>query len=117
MKNVGHLDRLEDFISLAKKGTKVQLEVNLHKQMVKELAQTEGTDDITDEKVINLFIADFVRKGAEGKPTVVRKMYSFNAINETEVDAKTTTHIANERLKMDYKRLKDAGIVFTEKYF
>ena len=37
--------------------------------------------------------------------------------DESTVDAKINKHVANERLKVDYKRLSEANIKIEEKYF
>jgi hypothetical protein len=50
-------------------------------------------------------------------PEKITKAYMISPINEKEVDDKTTRHIANERLRMDYARLKDADIFIEELFF
>jgi hypothetical protein len=57
-----------------------------------------------------------VSTGAAGAEKVT-KVYAISPINEVEVNAKTTRHVANERLKMDYARLKAAGVQFEERFF
>jgi len=41
----------------------------------------------------------------------------YESTEESLNDARINKSIANERLKMDYKRMKDANITFEEKYF
>ncbi|MFH1981562.1 MAG: hypothetical protein ABIL58_06955 [Pseudomonadota bacterium] len=111
-------ERLEEFITRARSGKPVQLRVMVFRSMVKQVVQSESTDDIQDESDMNLLMAAFtpVAKG-EIVGTKVTKVYAISPINEIEVNAKTTQRIANERLKMDYARLKAAGVKFEEKFF
>jgi hypothetical protein len=63
-------------------------------------------------------MADFLPAGTgAARPEKVSKVYAISPLNEVEVNAKTTRHVANERLKMDYARLKAAGVQFEEKFF
>lgn len=112
-----YTDRLEDFITLSKAGKKVQVDISLRKEMVKQTGHATGTDDIIDERVVNLFMADFTPQGMSDEKRKVSKIYAFCDINETETDEKIIRHTANERLKMDYKRLRDGKVQFEEKYF
>jgi hypothetical protein len=47
----------------------------------------------------------------------VPKVYIFGSEEESLTTAKMHKNIANERLKRDYQRLKDATIKIKEKYF
>jgi hypothetical protein len=47
----------------------------------------------------------------------VSKIYMYGSSEESLNDAKINKSIANERLKMDYKRLLDAKIILEEKFF
>jgi hypothetical protein len=51
------------------------------------------------------------------KPAKVTKVYAISPLNESEIDANTTRHIANQRLRMDFARLKEAKVIFEEMYF
>jgi hypothetical protein len=113
---IGRKTRLESFIELAKSGKQVKILVDLYTRDVKQLGHPEETDDVMDELDMCLLIADFIPMGLEGEPRVT-KVYAVCPINESEVDAKITRYTANERLKMDYKRLKDVKIEFEEKLF
>ena len=108
--------RLESFIELAKSGRQLKIQVDLYSRDVKQLGHSEATDDVTEESDMSLLIADFIPIGLEGEPRVT-KVYAISPIDESEVDAKVTRSIANERLKMDYKRLQEAKIEFEEKFF
>ena len=114
----GLKERLDDFIKLARAGQTVQLQVKVYKSLIKQVEQSESTDDIIVENDMCLLMADFTPiQSAREKPAVVKKVYAICPINEREIDAKTTRNIANERLKMDYARLKEANIRFEEQYF
>ena len=110
-------ERLEDFISLAKSGKKFQIEVNLRKEIVKQVTHPEETDNLEVERILYLLMADFTMVGAPGERHEVSKVYALGDINETEVDEKVTRNIANERLKMDYHRFRDAKIDYQEEFF
>ena len=65
-----------------------------------------------------MLMADFIpNQIAQGMPSMVSKVYAICPINECEIDDKTTRRIANERLRMDYTRLREARVKFEEKYF
>lgn len=113
---IGRKTRLESFIELAKSGKQVKIQVNLYSRDVKQLGRPEATDDVMEELDMSLLIADFIPMGLEGEPRVT-KVYAVSSIDESDVDAKVTRSIANERLKMDYRRLQDAKIEFEEKFF
>ena len=108
--------RLENIIELAESGKQVRILVDLYKKDVKQLGHPEETDDINEEIDMCLLIADFIPVGFEGAPRIT-KVYAVCLIDEIEMDVKITRSIANERLKMDYKRLQDAKIEFEEKFF
>ncbi|BBO87283.1 hypothetical protein [Desulfosarcina ovata] len=113
----GQNERLEDFIRLAMGGRKVSLKINLYRNLVKQVSQSESTDDIPIETDMCLFMADFIPTPLiPGYPEKITKVYALCSINESEVNDKTIRHIANQRLDMDYARLKNAGIVFESSY-
>jgi hypothetical protein len=109
-------ERLENFIELAKSGKKIKIMVELYTKDVKQIGHPEDTDDVLEELDMRLLIADFIPIGFKEKPRVT-KVYAVCPIYEKEVDAFTTRSIANERLKMDYKRLQKAKIEFEKKFF
>jgi len=113
---IGRKTRLESFIELAKSGKQVKILVDLYTRDVKQLGHAEDSDDVMEELDMCLLIADFVPVGLKGEPRVT-KVYAVCPINESDVDAKITRYIANERLKMDYKRLQDVKIELEEKFF
>jgi len=108
--------RLEDFISLARKGQEVNLTVTLDKQILTRKFEPYTVGEPEDEIDMYIFSADYVFI-VQGKTHEITKLYAFGVEGEP---LNTTTHnmtVANERLKMDYKRLREANIGFEEKYW
>ena len=115
---IGFQGRLDDYIKLAKSGKSIRLQTRLYRKWFKEVSHSNATDDLDIEMDKCLLMADFSPINAEqGMPEKITKAYMISAINENEIDDKTTCHIANERLRMDYTRLKEADILIEEKYF
>ena len=113
----GYMERLEDLIALAISRNKGQFEAKLRKEMVKQDMLPEETGEQTARKNRYLLIADFSMIGSGGKNRTVTKVYAFGDIQETVSEQEVIRSIANERLKMDYQRLRDAGIVCKETFF
>lgn len=114
----GMTERLEDLVRLARRGKKISLTINLYRKLVKETVQSESTDDIPIASDMCLFVADFKpTQSIPDQPSQITKVYAMGGINETEINDRTLCYIANQRLDMDYTRLKDAGIVFETAYF
>jgi len=113
---IGDYGRIEDFIALAKEGGKVDLEIELKKQLVTQKVPQGVTEDMKDEIDMYLLTADYIFK--VGKDTkLVSKVYVFGSSEEPPDVLKVNSNVANARLKMDYQRLKDTKITFEEKYF
>jgi hypothetical protein len=112
----GKFQRLEDFIALAKQGKKVKAGIVLKKQLVQEKVHPEETLDMSDAVGMYLLLADYTLAGG-GESGSISKVYAFGSTEEALDSARVTKSVANERLKMDYRRLKDAGIACDEKYF
>ena len=108
--------RLEDYVVLAQQGKQVRVDVKLRKQLVQQKVHPEETTDLRAEIGMYLLMADFTLT-VEGESCVVTKLYAFGAQGEPLETAGASRSIANARLKMDYKRLKDATIAVDEKYF
>jgi hypothetical protein len=114
----GLKERLDDIIKLARQGHTVTLDIQVYRNLVKQISRSESTDDIDIETDLVLLMADFIPTPARtAGGAKVTKVYAVSPLNESEIDEKTTCHIANQRLKMDFSRLKDAGVKFEEKYF
>jgi hypothetical protein len=55
----GQTERLEEFIKSARSGKSVKLSVCVYTSMVKQVVQSESTDDIQIESDMNLWMAAF----------------------------------------------------------
>jgi hypothetical protein len=113
---MAELVRIEDFIALANEGKKVDVTISLKRQIVSQKVHPEETEEMKGELDMYLLIGDYsFTVGGETKK--VSKIYVYGSSEESLNDAKINKSIANERLKMDYKRLQDAKITLEEKYF
>ena len=110
------INRLAYFIDRAKGGKKVTLEVVLRKQFVEWATHPDETDDMTGITRTYLLLGDFICE-CEDEVATISKIYVYGFVAEPTEVRKVNTSVANERLKMDYQRLKDASIMFEEKYF
>ena len=108
--------RLEDFISLAGKGEEVALTITLNKQILTRKFEPYTVGEPDDEIDMYIFSADYVFL-VEGKTHEVTKLYAFGGEGELFNITKRNITVANERLKMDYKRLREANIGFEEKFW
>lgn len=113
---MAELVRIEDFIALATEGKKVDVTISLRRQIVSQKVHPEETEEMKGELDMYLLIGDYsFTVGGETKK--VSKIYVYGSSEESLNDAKINKSIANERLRMDYKRLQDAKITLEEKYF
>jgi hypothetical protein len=108
--------RLEEYIDLAREGKKVSVEVGLRKDTVTQKVHPEETETMSREMSMYLLIGDFIFK-VDGEERKVSKVYMYGSAEESLDAARIDRHIANQRLKMDYQRLKDVKIEVEEKYF
>jgi hypothetical protein len=108
--------RLENFISLTRKGEKVDLTITLNKQIFTRKFDPYTMGDSEDEIDMYMLSADYLFVVA-GETKEVTKYYVSGIEGESLVATKDNISIANERLKMDYDRLKKAKIVFLEKFW
>jgi hypothetical protein len=107
---------LEDFIRLAKEGEDVRVSVKLRKLNIPAKVHPAHTEEGKSETESYLLIGDYtcsVREEVQKVP----KVYMFGSADESLKAAKMHKNIANERLKRDYRRLKQAKIKVEEKYF
>jgi len=112
----GHFNRLEDFIALANKGKKVTVSIELRKQLVTEKLHPKDTLEQKGEIDMYLLRGDYSFKvGEEVKK--ISKVYVFGSAEEPLKLTSENKSIANLRLKMDYKRLREAKITFEDTYF
>lgn len=108
--------RLEDFIGLARKGIDITLEITLRKHIITEKIHPEQTEEMKGEIERYLLLGNFAFRAA-GEEQTVSKVYMIGSMEESRENANVNKNIANERLKMDYKRLHDSGLSFEEKFF
>lgn len=109
-------NRLEDFISIARKGEKVDLAVVLNKRIFTRKFDSYATGDPEDEIDMYILSADYLFVVA-GEAMEVTKYYVSGIEGESFIATKNNIYVANERLKIDYKRLREAKIIFLEKYW
>ena len=107
---------LEDFIRLAKEGEDVGVSVELRKQNMPVKVHPAHTEEGKSETESYLLIGDYTcRVGKEVHK--VPKVYVFGSAEESLKATRMNKNIANERLKRDYNRLREAKIKVEEKYF
>ena len=112
-----HVYRLEDIITLVQEGIETEVEVALRKERFSQKVHREETEEMRDELDLFLFVADYTVKYDDHTDSV-SKVYMYTSAEQHSLDAiRTERHIANERLKADYKRLKEANITIDEIYF
>jgi hypothetical protein len=112
----GNLQRLEDYVALASEGKRVSGTVELRKQPIKQKVHPEDTTNLSDEIDMYLLLADFDMT-ADGHTQKISKVYALGSSEESIDSSRVNRSVATERLKMDYARLKKAGIKLQEKYF
>jgi hypothetical protein len=112
----GELLRIEDFIALAKEGKDVAVTVDLRKQAVSQKVHPGNTEESKGELDMYLLLGDYRFKVGKWEKLVL-KVYMYGSAEESLNDAKINKSIANERLKLDYERMRGANINFEEKYF
>ncbi len=108
--------RLEDFISFAKTGAKIDADINTGKQFVSQKVHPGNTEEMKHELDMYLLSAVFTFKVGSDKRQV-SKVYVLASAEESADDAKINLQIANARLREDYKRLRDVNVSFEERFF
>jgi hypothetical protein len=109
-------NRLEGFITLAKEGKEVNLDIDLKKQIVAQKVHPGDTEEMRNEIEMYLLSGEYTfRVGSESRH--ISKIYVAGTVRETLDDTKQNISIANARLDMDYKRLREANITFKKKHF
>ena len=106
--------RLEDIISWAKQGKEIKADVVLTKQQIIQKVLLEAGD--AEEIDAYLLIGDFTFQ-VDGKSCKVSKTYLRGYTSEPLDVFAANKNIANDRLKMDYQRLMEAGIKLEQKFF
>ena len=116
MTELVEFNRLEDFITFAKKGENIDLSVFLNKQMFTRKFYPDTAGDAEDEIDMYILSANYVFT-IEGVETEVTKFYASGIEGESPDIMIRNIYIANKRLKADYQRLKEAHIIFAEKFW
>ena len=108
--------RLEDFISFAKTGTKISTDIDLAKQFMSQKVHPGNSEEMKGEMDMYFLSAVYNFK-IGGDLRKVSKVYMLSSAAESGDNSRINAQIANARLREDYKRLKDVGIAFDEKFF
>ena len=112
----GKVPTLNDFIRLANEGKDVKVGVSLRKEMFIQKTHPLNTEERRGEIDAYFLIADFTCD-VHGEFYKVPKVYMFGTASESLDIARFHKLIANDRLKRDYQRLKEAKIKVQEEYF
>jgi len=108
--------RLEDFIARARGGEKIGLTVRLQKQSFAQPVPPLHATGMKSERELYLLVGEFLfRAAADMVP--VSKVYAYGFPGEPDHNAQVNAGIANERLKVDYERIREAGIEFEPKFY
>jgi len=83
---------------------------------VKQKVHPEETEEMRDEVDMYLLIGDFTFM-IDDRPRTISKVYVLGSMGEPSDATKINRSIANERLKMDYRRLKEVNMTFEERFF
>lgn len=108
--------RLKDFIVLAKGGRRIEADIELRRQIVMQEVYPDEAQARRDEVDAYLLMGDYNFE-VEGESYKVSKVYLMGFQREALYIADLNKSIANKRLKMDFRRLKDADIKVVSKYF
>ena len=108
--------RIEDFIALAKEGKDVNVTIDLRQEFISRKMHHGDTEELKGELAMYLLFGDYTFKIGDWEK-VVSKVYMYGSTGESLNDTRIAKSIANERLRLDYQRLKDVNIHFEEKYF
>jgi hypothetical protein len=108
--------RLEHFIALAKEGKDIYASVNLIKKIVTPTVHPEETEDTKSNSDMYLLLGEY-NFAVAGEIQKVFKSYAFGTFAQSKDSMAQNIFVANERLKIDYQRLRKARIMFEEKYF
>ena len=109
-------NRLDDFITIARKGKEVELTIVLDKRIFKRKFAPSTMGDPGDEIDTYILAANYVFV-VEGKIREFTKFYAFGVEGDSPSAVQREIDVANERLKMDYKRLREAKIIFLELFW
>ena len=109
--------RLEDFISLAKQGKQIQVLIDITKKIVTPVVDPlQKPEDEKGNNNMYLLIGEYSFTVA-GEELKVSKVYAFGTFTHSRDSLEQNMSYSNDRLKMDFNRLKEVKIKFEEKFF
>ena len=111
------LGRIEDFIALANEGKDVNVMIDLRREFMSRKMQPGDTEELKGAIDIYLLFGNFTFKIGDWEKVVSKAYMMYGSTGEYLNNIRIKKRIANERLKMDYRRMKDVNIHFEEKYF
>jgi len=108
--------RLEEVMRIANEGKRVDMEVELKKLPI--IHESHAKEEHYPSKKINTYLLmAYYNFKIDDQSHRISKVYMIEnaegSLNALQIDE----DIANARLRVDYKRLKDAHINFHEKFF
>ncbi len=108
--------RLENYIALSRTGEKVEGAVELSRRSIRMSIESNGDLGPGMETTAYLLLGTY-RFRVGGKVREVSKVYAFGPDNQHTGQGDQARKVANERLAMDYARLREGSIRIEEKYF
>jgi len=108
--------RLADYIALAKEGVKVEGSVDLSRRAIRMNIGSNGDFAAGAQMEAYLLLGTY-RFSVGGERHEVSKVYAFGPAREDAGQGGRARKVANERLAMDYARLREGDIQIEEKFF
>ena len=108
--------RLEDVIFLANNGKFVKGFVRLAKQLVEIRIRPETSETCAEWTQAYLLLGNYIFL-FDDRATEISKVYAFGKARSDGLVSVLDKMVANERLKVDFMRLKAARVEIEEKYF
>lgn len=115
-KTIDRSYRLEDFINLAKRGEGVLASVETKKMDIIQKVHPEYDEEGRGEVDAYILCGDYTFE-VDGKTEKVSKVYMYGMKNNPLSIITLEREIANQRLKLDQQRLRNAGIEVCEQRF
>ena len=111
-----YINRLDDVIRIANEGKRVDMEVELKTlPMIQEVSTREA--DKTPHNINTYLLIAYYAFKVDLQSYKCSKVYMFGNTEESLTTKEMNKDIANARLDMDYKRLRDVHIHFQDKFF
>jgi hypothetical protein len=108
--------RLENYIALSRAGEKVEGSIDLSRRAIHMNIGSNGEFPAGAEMEAYLLLGTY-RFTVGGELHEVSKVYAFGSAGEGTGQGERARKVANERLAMDYARLRDGGIRIEERFF